>query len=459
MTFDTSYILYLIKGLSLLVAAALILGVRVKPGLVWGLAAITGVLVVCVAYSVYCTLGADHRAGIDYCIFWKAGSDVWAGIDPYGADRFAELPFLNPPSVLPFFAAFALLPFPTSFLVWTLLNIVACAGLIALAQTTLTAQERLDGSGVPSSTPSWRLPENVLLGLTCALMLSDASLLTLALGQFSIMAAVFLLAALTAQARGRTVAAGALLALATVKVGTLLPFLLLFVRRADWRAWITLAVTTLGLCLANDRPGELPGRLTRLLERIKYLEAPGQVNDYSFEGTQPENILGFAHAFYRLGLRDRKMIRLAEYAAVLLLGVWVVRQVHGRGRLPRIAACSLVALYSTIFLYHRTYDTVILAIPLVYSAGQARVAVGPARWQFVSCALALLLVLNVNVDFLRTVTRLSLEWGVSGSVVQAVVLPYGTWLILLGMVLLVKGARLSQTNVTPSLTHAAEVAT
>jgi hypothetical protein len=448
MSLDLSHVLYLAKGAAVLVAAALIFRVRVKPGLVWGVAAVGGVLVLCTLYSVFCALGTDQRAGIDYRIFRAVGSDVWAGVDPYAADRFAEHPFLNPPSALPLLAAFALLPFQTGFLIWGALNLLGCASLIAFARGTLAAQERLAGPAAGEPEPSWALPEVVLLGLTCALMVSDASLLAIALGQVSIMAAVALLAALAAQARGRPVAAGVLLALATVKVGTMLPFLLLFLRRADWRAWVALAVTTLALCLATVPATELPSRLATLFDRSQQLAAPGQVNDYSFEGTQPENILGFEHAFYRLGLRDRTTIRLAQYAAVLLLGAWVVRQLLGR--LPRAAACALVALYSTVFLYHRVYDAVILALPLVYSAGQARLASGRARYLFAGCAVAVLLVLNLNVDLLRLLTRLSLEWGGWGRAVQAVVLPYATWLILLAMLLLVRGARAKEERWLPA---------
>jgi hypothetical protein len=458
MSLDPSHLLYLTKAAAAAVAVALVFRVRVWPAVVWGLAAFSGVLVLCVLYSVFCALAVDQRAGIDYRFFWGAGNDIWAGLDPYGADGFAERPFLNPPSVLPLFAAFALLPFRASFLLWTALNVVACAGLIALAQRTLAAQERLDARPPGGDGPAWQLPQVVVLGLTSALMISDASLLTLALGQLSVMAAVAVLAALAAQARGRMIAAGVLLALATAKVGTMLPFLLLFLRKADWRAWVALAVTTLALCLAAVPAAELPGRLATMLDHIRQLEAPGQVNDYSFEGTQPENILGFEHAFYRLGLRDRTAVRLAQYAGVLLLGAWVARHVVGRDRLPRAAACSLVALYSTVFLYHRAYDTVILAPALVYCAGEARRAEGRARWLFAAGAVAILLVLNLDVGFLRALTRLSLSWGTWGRVVQALVLPYGTWLILLTMLLLVRGARAARTEAASSLPHAAGAA-
>jgi hypothetical protein len=451
MNFDLAYLLYLAKAAAVLIAVALTLRARIKPAVVWGIAGMVGVVVVCSLYFLFSALGADPRIGMDYRIFWGAGRDVWAGVNPYAPDRFAEHPFLQPPSALPLFAAFALLPFPLGYIAWSVLSLVAAIVLVPLALRTLSAQQRLDGPlAAGGGALSAGLPEVVLLALASALAVSDASMLTTGLGQLSLLAAVVLAAALAAQARGWPVAAGALLALATVKVATMLPFLLLFGRRSDWRAWAAMGVTTLALCLAAGNPLDLPARLTVVPERIGQLEAPGQVNDYSFEGKQTDSILGFEHAFYRLGLRDRTVIKVGQYAAVLLLGAWVGWQVLGRDRLPRAAACSLVALYSTVFLYHRNYDTVILALPLVYSAGRARLAGGRARWLFAACATAILLVLHLNIDLLKTVRGLSLEWGVWGRIVQAVVLPYGTWLILLAMALLVWGARAKEKTCLPA---------
>jgi Glycosyltransferase family 87 len=452
MNFDLGYLLYLAKAAAVLIAAALIFRVRLRPAVVWGLAVVTGVVVLFLLCFLFGALGVDPHVGIDYRFFWGAGRDVWAGVNPYAPDRFAEHPFLNPPSALPLFAAFALLPFPAGYIAWSVLNVVASVALVPLALRVLAAQERLDGrpAAEGGTSLSGGLPEFVLLALISALAVSDASMLTTGIGQLSLMEAVVLAAALLAQSRGRPVVTGALLALATAKVGTMLPFLLLFLRRADWRAWAALGATTLALCLAAGSPGDLPARLATVPERIGQLEAPGQVNDYSFEGTRPENILGFEYSFYCLGLRDRTVIKVGQYAAVLLLGAWVGWQVLGRDRLPRAAACSLVALYSTVFLYHRNYDTVILALPLVYSAGRARLASGRARWLFAACATAILLVLHLNIDVLKTVRGLSLEWGVWGRIVQAVVLPYATWLILLAMALLVWGARAKEKTCLPA---------
>ena len=436
MIFDLYHVTYLIKVVTLIAGLAVILGVRLKPVLVGLVALGAAILFVGTVSALFPLLGFDYR------IFWEAGGDVWAGRDPYAADRFPDHPFLQPPTALPIFAAFALLPYDASFVVWTILNALACLALVALARHTLLSQEALEDRGNDGAAAALRkLSPLAVVTLSATLVISDASFLNVYLGQFSILTALALLAALAAQGRGRPLWAGFWLALATVKLGTMLPFLLLFFRKADRWTWISLCVFVLGLCLLGERPANLPGRPALLLEHIGQLSSPGRVNDYSFAGPRNDNLIGFDQAFYRVGLRNRLVIALAQGAAVLLLGAWVARQVMGQGKLPRAAACSLVALLATVFFYHRSYDMVILVLPLVYSTAQARAANGTARWLFAAVAAACLLVLYVNIDFLRGTRELSLTWGAWGWFPQALVLPYATWLILLAMVCLVLGTR------------------
>jgi hypothetical protein len=429
---DVLLVTYLVKGTACLVAVALLLGARPKLVPVGLVAAAAVVLFAGLLWGLF----PLPQMGFDYRIFWAAGQDVRAGRDPY-ADR----PLIHPPTALPLFALFALAPFGVSFLVWTVLNALACLLLLPLSQGALLAQEQAAGGGEHGRDFAWRLPPLVLVGLTPALLLSEASLVSFYLGQLGILEAVLLLAALHSQARGRPVLAGLWLALATVKVTTMLPFLLLFHRKADRRTWVALPVAVLGLCLVSGNPADLPGRLATIRARIKELESPGKVNDYSFDGTRSENMLGFDHAFYRLGLRDRGVIRAAQLAALAVLGGWVASQVLRKDRLPRAAACSLVALYSVVFLYHRTYDTPVLALPFVYCAGRARSVRGRRRYAFVFCAVAILLVWHLYIGFVRDLQRHSLGWGPWGRLVQAAVLPYATWLVVLAMIALVIGAR------------------
>jgi len=378
MSFDVGSAFLLVRAVAFLTAIALIVRPRFSPVLVRGVVVVACVFIVFMLYSLFALAGVNPHVGIDYRFFRGAGFDVLAGRDPYSAEGFAEHPFLNPPTALPLFAVFALLPFKGGYIGWTILNLLACASLVPLAQWALAAQQRLGDSNASEVGAEESLREVNVLGLTAALLISDASVLTLGIGQLSIVVALALFAALAAQARGRPVVAGIFLGLATVKVGTMLPFLLLFCRKADRWTWVMLGGTTLVLCLATGAATALPGRLATVLTRINQLESPGQVNDYTFEGFHSQNILGFDHAFYRLGLRNRTAIRVAQYGALLLLGGWVARKVLVRSQLPRPAACSLVALYSMVFFYHRNYDAVILALPLVYAANQAgRARPGP----------------------------------------------------------------------------------
>jgi Glycosyltransferase family 87 len=453
------------KALSFLTCIAVLLQARVRPLLVWSIAVVVVLLFIGHLVIVF----PAKEFGFDYRIFWKVGRDVWAGQNPYAAEPFREHPFLQPPSALPVFALFAVLPFGLSCALWTAANVALCLLLPAYAQRTLNSQDdasvgrigkpsyapntqrtvksqddasvgRIGKIGKPSYAP-WPLPLTALAALTAALAVSDASLTALYTGQVSILATVFLLAALHAQARGRPLLAGVWLALATIKVGTMVPFLLLFLRKSDRAAWVSLGAVVLGLCLVTGHVSELPDRLASWLHHIDELALPGQVNDYSFQGTQHETIVGLDHALYRLGLRDRSVIRIIQGLVLILLGCWVAREVLPPGRLPRVAACSLVALYAALFLYHRIYDMVILVLPLVYSAARAQATTGWSRRLFLTCALAILLVLYLSKGLLRAILGHSFHCSDLGPFVQAAFLPAATWLILLAMFCLVAAER------------------
>ena len=158
-------------------------------------------------------------------------------------------------------------------------------------------------------------------------------------------------------------------------------------------------------------------------------------------------MIGFDRAIYLLGLRDRRAVQVWQALALLATGLWVARQVVF-ARISRAAACSLVALFSMVFLYHRGYDAVTLALPLVYLTARARSTPGGARWAYALAAVSILFVLYVKPAGIDYLTTRSFGWGFSGRLVQALVLPYGTWLILLAMVLLVYGESASRAGTT-----------
>jgi hypothetical protein len=422
---------YFVKATAVATAAALIWRARPRPAPLALVPLASAVLLAGVLWRMFPALGFDYR------IFWETGGDVWAERDPYAASR----GLVSPPTALPLFAFFALAPFPLSFLVWTVLNVLACLLLLPLSQSVLVAQGQADAGRGQGGAPLGLLPPLVLLGLTPALVLSDAALVSFYLGQLGIFESVALLAALRCQARGRPAWAGVWLALATVKALTLVPFLLLFHRRADRRTWAVLPAAALALCLLTGGLADLPSQGRTILGRVREMASPGAVNDYTFEGPRSENMLGFDHAFYRLGIRDRGVVTVCQYLALAALGAWVAGQVMGKHRLPRPAACSLVALYSVVFLYHRNYDTLILALPFAYSAGQARSSGGSRRYLFAGCALAIILIWYLDIVLLGDLQRRSQDWGAGGWLVQACVLPYATWLVVLAMIALAVAAR------------------
>ncbi len=302
----------------------------------------------------------------DYHIFWKVGRDLWEGRDPYDPVRFATDPFLNPPTALPVFALFAVLPYRWSLIIWTFLNILLCSMLPILASRTLYVQETSSVSRSEVPTTFREIPPPVLAALTLILIVSDAFRYGLFTGQLGVVTAL----ALTLGAR---------------QPGPGSPLCRrLLARPGDDQglddAAVLAPLPAEARRLDLDRPGDhlldlvplgqsshaAPRRISWTLHQIAALSSPGRVNDYSFLGTQYANMIGLDHALYRLGLRDRAMIRTLQSIGVLLLGLWVARQVLA-SRLPRPALCSLVALYSMLFFYHRLYDTVVLALPLAYS--------------------------------------------------------------------------------------------
>jgi hypothetical protein len=384
--------------------------------------------------------------GFDFRIFRNAGCDIWAGLDPFSAARSAEHGLLvNPPTCIPLFATFALPPFRYSLAIWTILNVVASLAFPALCWSALRSQDGLGATNERLDSTPCRMPVETLVGIAICLIFSEASMKGFLLGQLSMFTAVMVLWALTCQARNRPVLAGVCLFLATVKIATMLPFLLLFLRRADRWTWATLASLVIGACLMTGKPGELPDRLAILKGRIANLQAAGHVNDYSYAGTKNESIIGFEHLFYRLGMRDRGLIRYAQILALMSIGAWLVWLVVA-GRVLRSDAACLITFFSMLFLYHRDYDTVILAFPLVHCAEMARATRGRSRVLYTACGLIVIAVMYVNAGYLRTLTKWSLDRASLGRLVQATVLPCLTWLILLAIVVLARAAFLRAQN-------------
>jgi hypothetical protein len=413
---------------ALLIVAALVARGRLRSGWLWGAAAL-GLALSLVRLVLIAHL---HGWGVDFRAFREVGREVWAGLDPLDPSNFWKHKALPPFSAYPLFALFATVPFPAGRWLWTIFNAAAALALVPLAYRALRAQ---DDRGVVAP-----MTFAELAALASAFALSDACTANLELGQLAMFAALLIVLAVWAQGSGRHALAGVLLAPATTKANTVLPFLILLDRRRDLRAWIALALTTLALCAIAGHPERLPGQARNLLGYIEALARPGRINDVSYQGPQCEWILGFDHALYRMGVHDRQVLKLAMYAGVALLGGALAVQTWTRA-LPRAASVALIGLFSVLVLYHRLYDTVIFAVPLTYAVARARAGPARARWLHGLAAVLITSVLYMRRKPLATLTELAPNWGALGRVVQAVILPYATWATLLAMLLVWLGAR------------------
>jgi hypothetical protein len=166
------------------------------------------------------------------------------------------------------------------------------------------------------------------------------------------------------------------------------------------------------------------------LATIRATFEPGRVNDYSFDGESHVSLVGLDHALFRLGLRDRSMIRSLQFVLIATIcGVTYTRL--WSGRIDRAEACATLGLIAGIFFYHRIYDEVMMALPLVYGALRASSSEDRSerrRWAaFGSLAL---LVVYVSPDGLRMLEAASFELGTAGVAIRSTLLPLAVWLIL-----------------------------
>ena len=214
----------------------------------------------------------------------------------------------------------------------------------------------------------------------------------------------------------------------------MLPFLLLFLRKSDRLTWLSMIVAGLGLTFITTPPTEVVDRCRECLKNIERYSAPGGLNDYTYVNPSNAEILGVDHALYRLGVRDRSTIRIAQFAILGLLGLWLAWLVMKLDKDKPAAACALVAFFAAIFLYHRFYDLVILVLPLVYALGRSQRVHGLPRILYGTCVAAILAALYLRVGWLRNLAEsIPEEPDIAWRLVEAAILPYGDWCLLIGM--------------------------
>jgi hypothetical protein len=364
----------------------------------------------------------------DFQIFYAAGRAVLDGRDPY-ANR--ELVLMYAPNSLSLFELFAMISFRTVARLWLGFNVVALISVLLFCRSVFPAG-------------AYSLGRRALpLAVAACVLLSDAATFGLDAGQMCVWTVVWVYAALWCRSRGRPLLAGVCLAPGAIKIATMIPFLLLFLRRQDRLTWVGTAVAGLGLCLLSSSPAELVTHSRSCLQNMQMLLEPGMFNDYSFAGPFHDDVIAFNHWAYCLGLRDRTVIAVLQMTLVLVLGALLLTDFYLRRTPPDLTIqYSLVCVFSCLFLYHRMYDTIILAIPLLHCSDRARQETGWRRAAYALTVIGFLLILNMpRGKPLHELADWSEGAALPGRIVQVVVLPYAVWVLLLALAVIRFGER------------------
>lgn len=387
-------------------------------------------------------LSARTHADIPYDFkrFWQVGRDLNRGVDYYAlpVDDPREL-ILNPPTALPLFRVLALMPLPTAAIWWHLVNVLGVMLLFPTARALMRPERTSAVTTRAVDTSRHANTDRRLLMLfvpTLAVAAAPAHAMGLALGQLSLLATFALLMALRAQSQARPVRAGIWLAIATIKVHTLLPFLLLFSRRRDGMSWASMCGAIFVLCALGGPLSDLPGRCLKTLEVIERTHHIGQVNDYGYEGPSHVSLVGLDHALYRCGLTNRAVISVLRNSLLAAAGLALAGAVVRR-RLDRPTSITLVALFACVFLYHRLYDALILVLPIAWALNREPSGLSQriARADSNRCAglagVTALLVLYVQPEGLLIIENWSFGVGAGGGLVRAMLLSMATWYIVI----------------------------
>jgi hypothetical protein len=418
-----------------LTTVRLLLGQRPGRRLVLAVVLLGSVGFVVRELALIVSVGAYDKA-FDFLVFRQVGDLVLAGRDPFDPTAKLVQPNLYPPNAPPVWVIFALPGPRPGYVLWLTLNLALGIGLGALASRALAT---------PNTGPSGsRLNtlEATILGLAVAL--SPSISMSFDLGQMAFLVVGLLLASLATRQASRPVLAGILFALASVKPTLTIPFLPLYSRRRDRGFWIALTVVSLAFVAVTSHGFRwLPRQVPVLARSLAAAAGPGGINDIGFENGSDETIAGIDHTLYRLGLRDRGLIRGCQLGLVLVLGLAIAREIVV-GDLSWAARLSLVAPFSLLFLYHRLHDTAILILPMLYAAGRAREVVSRARVCYAIAGFACLATMWLPGRLFKMLKPMSFEWGMfPGWAFRAGVLPWATWGLILILGAQILGERLS----------------
>lgn len=398
-------------------------------------------------WLVLYVVNADSSTALDHAQFWKYGRAFVAGEDIYTPEGQARLyPHfaVYPPTMPPLMSPLAILSENWSFRVVQALAVVLFVAIGPLAWQAI--RHRLD-TPAPASSHLDAL-DVMTLGLLVGF--SPALHGILRSGNIVLLFNSCLLGALWARSAGRPISAGLLLAIAAIKPTLTAPFLILFLHRRDRLTWVAFGCVTLLLIELAGGVLKLPAQIDILSRNAEAQWAPGGENDYTFgnttENAANENRLGFDHFFFRLGVHDPAQIRVINTAAVSIVVVLTSLFVLWR-RTAWPASCSLVAIASLLFFYHRTYDGGILMLPILYAADRLRTGAGKSRLWYGITVLSCFALLYTPGQPMKQIIFWSLKHeGWESRLLHATVISWPMWSVLIAYSALVRAELTSGTT-------------
>ena len=226
---------------------------------------------------------------------------------------------------------------------------------------------------------------------------------TIAMGQLGLFATFFVVLAMCFKINHRDGLAGAMLVLATaIKPQMGFFFLLFSLLRFRPRLW--LSATVVGLALVAVSVGQLwihhVDWIPSLQENYRTVFQPGALDAHPGESNDPGPGNPYANVLLNLQYplsamlpnpRAVNLLTLALTAAMGVYTLWV--QKRNRGSRGELLTYAMVAVLGLLAVYHRSYDAVLLLLPLAWAFQSLRT---PDR------GLAILTIILISPFFLPT---------------------------------------------------------
>ncbi len=273
--------------------------------------------------------------------------------DAGGAPELLLEDAMNPPTTFVLLASIAWMPWQAAIVTWMCLNLLAITisliGLLKLSKIHLT------------------LPRKLLL---CALIIALVPMHTaIALGQLSVVVLMCIVWAIVCDVNKRPYLSGVLLAIATcLKPQCGVIYFLYFALKWQWRPLVAGIVTGGLLLTIGVLRLEMFGIDWFASMKTNYdtflLGGRGDVSRLSFR----HQFLQFQYPMHVL-LGNKFVANAITWSAAGTIGLIVLLTRQKATRERRIALYATLGIIGLIVFYHRTYDAVLVALPILWAMG------------------------------------------------------------------------------------------